>query len=147
MCMRIYLCVKEKIKMSEKGTEKKRERIEIKICNVSNKIENVNHKSMNKSLIHDLHFWIRHICILISLSLVLSLFLSLSLPLPFSLFHLLLFSRSHTQIHNNILIIFMCLKWNLLLLIAQRMVRHCIFGDFLRDLITTGNHHSNRTKK
>jgi len=56
MCVRTYLCVKEEIKMSEKGRKKKRERIGIKTYNVSNKIENVNHKSMNKSLIHDLYF-------------------------------------------------------------------------------------------
>jgi len=48
MCVRTYLCVKEEIKMSEKGRQKKRERIGIKIYNVSNKIENVNHKLMNK---------------------------------------------------------------------------------------------------
>jgi len=73
MCVRTYLCVKEKIKMSEKWTEKKREKIGIKICNVcvSNKIENVKHKSMKKSLIHDLYFCIRHIPSLISLSLFL----------------------------------------------------------------------------
>jgi len=47
-----YISTKEEIKMSEKGGEKERERIGIKIYNVSNKIENVNHKSMNKSLIY-----------------------------------------------------------------------------------------------
>jgi len=56
MCARMYLCVKEEIKISEKGMREMRERIGIKICNVTNKIENVNHKSMSKSLIHDLHF-------------------------------------------------------------------------------------------